>query len=276
MVHPRLAYKAMAPAARHTKSAECALTTRPLFFFRFSHAVPFPVEKKRWHRQCRGHAERSRWLMATLALCGDTEPMKTVFRIYLLCCYDIAAFLPATLPGRAGHLILGSMTMNLKQLECFVRVVELGSFYQGGGGAGHFAAGAEPAGAPIGDRTEEASAVSQRTRVTPSESGKRLVAHGKGILHQVELAKQALEDEEASPVGKVIVGIPPSVGKLMTVPLVSRFRDLYSNASIGIVEGLTASMHEWLLLAASIWRCSTTRRRIRSWSTSAYGRKTSI
>ena len=138
--------------------------------------------------------------------------------------------------------------MNLKQLECFVRVVELGSFTR--------AAAALDISQPVLSRQVRQLEIELKKHllyrngrgVTPSESGKRLVAHGKGILHQVELAKQALEDEEASPVGKVIVGIPPSVGKLMTVPLVSRFRDLYSNASIGIVEGLTASMHEWLLL----------------------------
>jgi LysR family transcriptional regulator, nitrogen assimilation regulatory protein len=140
------------------------------------------------------------------------------------------------------------MIMNLKQLECFVRVVELGSFTK--------AAAALDISQPVLSRQVRQLEIELKKHllyrngrgVTPSESGKRLVEHGKGILHQLELAKQDLEDEEAAPVGKVIVGLPPSVGKLMTVPLVSRFRELYSSASIGIVEGLTASMHEWLLL----------------------------
>ena len=84
--------------------------------------------------------------------------------------------------------------------------------------------------------------------VTPTESGKRLLAHGRGILHQVGLARQELEDLEASPAGKVVIGLPPSVGKRLTVPLMTKFRAQLPKASVGIVEGLTVSMQEWLLL----------------------------
>jgi LysR family nitrogen assimilation transcriptional regulator len=140
------------------------------------------------------------------------------------------------------------MTMNLKQLECFVRVVELGSFTK--------ASAALDISQPVLSRQVRQLELELKKHllyrngrgVTPSESGKRLVAHGKGILHQIELAKQELEDEEAAPVGKVIIGLPPSVGKLLTVPLVAQFRQHCAKASIGIVEGLTASMQEWLLL----------------------------
>ncbi|HWI14495.1 MAG TPA: LysR substrate-binding domain-containing protein, partial [Burkholderiales bacterium] len=81
-----------------------------------------------------------------------------------------------------------------------------------------------------------------------TDSGKRLLAHGKGILHQVELARQELEGQHASPVGRVIVGLPPSLCKRVAVPLVSTFRKRFPQASIGIVEGMTVSMQEWLTL----------------------------
>jgi len=138
--------------------------------------------------------------------------------------------------------------MDLKQLECFVRVAELGSFTKASAMLG--------ISQPVLSRHVRQLEMELKKHllyrngrgVTATESGKRLVAHGKGILHQVELAKQELEDAEISPVGKVVVGLPPSIGKLLTVRMVSRFRKQYRKASIGIVEGLTTTMQEWLLL----------------------------
>lgn len=140
------------------------------------------------------------------------------------------------------------MPIDLKQLKYFVRVAELGSFTK--------AAATLRVSQPVVSRHVRELELELKKHllyrngrgVTLTESGKRLVTHGKGILHQVELARQALEEEEASRVGKVVVGLPPSVGKLLTVRLVSQFRENYPKASIGIVEGLTVSMHEWLLL----------------------------
>jgi LysR family nitrogen assimilation transcriptional regulator len=138
--------------------------------------------------------------------------------------------------------------MDLKQLECFVRVAELGSFTKASAMLG--------ISQPVLSRHVRQLELELKKHllyrngrgVTATESGKRLVAHGKGILHQVELARQELEDAEISPVGKVIVGLPPSVGKLLTVSMVAQFRKQYRKASIGIVEGLTTTMQEWLLL----------------------------
>ena len=138
--------------------------------------------------------------------------------------------------------------MDLKQLECFVRVAELGSFTK--------AAAVLGISQPVLSRQVRQLELELKKHllyrngrgVTPTESGRRLVAHGNGILHQVELARQELEDEEAFPVGKVVIGLPPSIGKALTVRLVTRFRKLYPKASVHIVEGLTASMQEWLQL----------------------------
>ena len=138
--------------------------------------------------------------------------------------------------------------MDLKQLECFVRVAELGSFTK--------AATAMQTSQSALSRQVHQLEVDLRKHllyrtgrgVTPTEAGKRLLAHGRGILHQIGLARQELEDEEGSPAGKVVIGLPPSVGKRLTVALVATFRKRYAKASIGIVEGLTVSMQEWLLL----------------------------
>src|SRR5512137_3183050 len=108
--------------------------------------------------------------------------------------------------------------MDLKQLECFVRVAELGSFTR--------AATAMETSQSVLSRLVRQLEIELRKHllyrhgrgVTPTESGKRLLAHGRGILHQVGLAHQELEDLEESPTGKVVIGLPPSVGKRLTVP----------------------------------------------------------
>ena len=139
-------------------------------------------------------------------------------------------------------------SMDLRQLECFVRVAELGSFTK--------------ASAMLGISQ---SVLSRQVRslevdvkkhllhrngrgVTVTDHGKRLLAHGRGILHQLDLARQELEDGGHSPVGKVVIGMPPTAGKLVAVRAVMEFRARFPQASIGIVEGLTTTMQEWLLL----------------------------
>ena len=138
--------------------------------------------------------------------------------------------------------------MDLKQLELFVRVAELGSFTR--------AASTLDISQSVLSRQVRALEIEVRQHLlyrngrgaSLTESGKTLLAHAKGILYQVEVARQELEDQRGSLTGKVVVGVPPSMGRLLTVPVVTKFRKLFGSASIGIVEGLTVSVQEWLLL----------------------------
>jgi LysR family nitrogen assimilation transcriptional regulator len=140
------------------------------------------------------------------------------------------------------------MLMDIRQLECFVRVAELGSFTKAATTLGVSQPVLSRYVRQLEQELKKHLLYRNGRGVTLTESGKRLIAHGRGILHQVELAKQELEGEALSPTGKVIIGLPPSIGKLLTVRMVSRFSELYDKASISIVEGLTTSMQEWLLL----------------------------
>lgn len=138
--------------------------------------------------------------------------------------------------------------MDVKQLTYFVRIAELGSLTN--------AAATLGVTQPVLSRqvrrleTELGKPLLYRHGhgVRLTDSGKRLLAHGKGILHQVELARQELEGQHASPVGKVVVGLPPSLCRHVAVRLVATFRKRYGQASIGVVEGMTLAMQEWLAL----------------------------
>lgn len=138
------------------------------------------------------------------------------------------------------------MGMDLKQLEYFVHVAELGSFTR----ASAFLRVAQPAlSRQIRSlEVELRQALFERNGrgVTLTEAGKRLLAHGRGILQQVERARQDMEDQRGAASGHLAVGLPPSVSRVLTAPLVTAFRRRFPKATVTVVEGLSAYALEWL------------------------------
>ncbi len=138
--------------------------------------------------------------------------------------------------------------MDLKQLEYFVHVAELGSFTR----ASTLLDVAQPAlSRQVRSlEVELRQSLFERTGrgVTPTEAGKRLLAHGRGILQQVERARLDVEASRGVATGRVTVGLPPSLSRPLTGPLVSAFRARFPAASLGVVEGLTTFELEWLAI----------------------------
>src|SRR3984957_8838235 len=136
--------------------------------------------------------------------------------------------------------------MELKQLEYFRHVAELGSFTR----AASFLSVVQPAlsrqvrqlevelGQTLFDRNGRG--------VVLTDAGNRLLEHTRGILMQVGRARQELEDQRNGDSGHLVLGLPPSLGRSVTVPLVKAFGQLLPNARLATVEGLSAYMLEWL------------------------------
>ena len=136
--------------------------------------------------------------------------------------------------------------MDLKQLEYFVNVVDLGGFSR----AARLLGVAQPA---ISRQIRSLEVELRQTLLVrngrgaaPTEAGKRLLAHARGILQQVERARAEVDEIKGAPVGHVVVGLPPTLARLMTAPVVREFRRRFPRASLSIVEGLSSYMHEWL------------------------------
>jgi LysR family transcriptional regulator, nitrogen assimilation regulatory protein len=138
--------------------------------------------------------------------------------------------------------------MDLKQIEYFVHVAELGSFTK----AASLLSIAQPALSrqvrSLEVELEQTLLYRNGRGVSPTEAGKRLLAHGRGILQQVERARQEVEEVRGAPVGRIVLGLPPTVGKMLAVPLVAEFQARFPRATLGIVEGLTTYVTEWLLM----------------------------
>jgi LysR family nitrogen assimilation transcriptional regulator len=82
--------------------------------------------------------------------------------------------------------------------------------------------------------------------VSLTEAGKRLFEHGVQILQQVALAREDLGAHRDTALGHITIGLPPSMGRQLTLPLIEAFRARLPRARLTIVEGLTAHITEWI------------------------------
>ena len=138
--------------------------------------------------------------------------------------------------------------MDLKQLDYFRHVAELGSFTR----AAAYLSVVQPAlsrqvralEVELGQNLFERNG----RGVVLTDAGARLLEHTRGILTQIGRARQELEDQRNGDSGHVTLGLPPSLGSTVTVPLVKAFGKMLPNARLATVEGLSAYILEWLTL----------------------------
>lgn len=137
--------------------------------------------------------------------------------------------------------------MDLKQLMYFERVAELGSFTKASDTLGV----AQPA---LSRQVRALEVELHQTLLTRNgrgavltEAGEVLLEHARGILYQVERAKQAVSDMRGNLSGRVVLGMPPSVARSLAIPLLRAFKAELPHAQLRITEGLTRGMQAQLL-----------------------------
>lgn len=138
--------------------------------------------------------------------------------------------------------------MDLKQLEAFVHVAELGSFTR--------AAITLDTNQPALSRLVRHLEVELRHTllerngrgVTLTPAGQRMLAHAKGILQQVQRASQDLDELHGAPGGHFAIGATPSFARVATPELVRSFRTSFPGATISVAQGLSTYLVEWLMM----------------------------
>lgn len=137
--------------------------------------------------------------------------------------------------------------MNLKQLEYFVHVAELGSFSK----ASLVLDIAQPALSrqvrALETDLRETLLIRNGRGVTLTEAGQRLFEHGTAILQSVAQARDDMARSRDLPTGRIAIGVPPTVGRQLTRPLVEGFKRRLPGARLAIVEGLSSHIAEWIL-----------------------------
>ena len=138
--------------------------------------------------------------------------------------------------------------MELKQIEFFVRVADLKSFTR----AAVMLGVSQPA---LSRQVRLLETELRQTLLHRNGRGVELTApgecflvHGRQVLESARRATEAMETLRTDPSGRVIVGLPSRLARLLTAPLARAFRERFPHATLTIAEGLSAVLDEWLLL----------------------------
>jgi LysR family nitrogen assimilation transcriptional regulator len=137
--------------------------------------------------------------------------------------------------------------MELRQLRYFTKVAELGSFSK----AAVVLDVAQPALSRVIRDLELELGVSLLLRTgrgaVLTDAGIKLLARGKMLLDDAERAFQEVSALKGRPMGLVSIGMTPSIGTVLTVPLVERVRRSYPDVQLQLTEGYSGHLQEWLL-----------------------------
>lgn len=136
--------------------------------------------------------------------------------------------------------------MNLQQIETFVHVAETGSFSK----AALQLDIAQPALSrqvrALETELRETLLIRTGRGVALTDAGRRLLEHGHAIMQRVALAKEDLGIHRDEPVGRIVVGLPPSLARNLTLPLIDTFSKEMPKARLAVVEGFSVHIAEWL------------------------------
>lgn len=137
--------------------------------------------------------------------------------------------------------------MDLRQIEYFVRVAELGSFTRASIALGI----AQPALSRQIRLLElelgQALLVRNGRGVTMTEGGRAMLEQGRGVLHQVSRLRDELGRIRGGVAGSVSMGLPPSLSRLLTVPLARAAARELPGVRLSISESLSTAMLESLV-----------------------------
>ena len=137
--------------------------------------------------------------------------------------------------------------MDLTRLRYFVAVLESGSFSRAAA-ALHMS---QPALSRqvllLEEELGQRLLVRNGRGASANEAGLALLAHARAIDELADKARADMRERQASPRGRVTIGLPPRVAQVLTADLVQRFREQYPEATVTIVESLSLRLREWLV-----------------------------
>ena len=136
--------------------------------------------------------------------------------------------------------------MDLRQLNTFVQVAELGSLSR----ASDRLRIAQPALSRQIRLLEEEPRVPLFTRhgrgMVLTAAGERLRTRAASILRDVEETRAGLMEEAGAVRGRVIFGMPPTVGAVVANRLVERFLTAHPEVKLRVVQAFSGYLLEWL------------------------------
>ncbi len=136
--------------------------------------------------------------------------------------------------------------MNLNQLEYFVHTAEMGSLSKAAIVL-NIAQSALSRQIRLLESDLQVTLMLRNGRgVVLTEAGKRLFDHSIAILQLVSRVREDIDATRDEPVGRIVVGLPPTMGRMLALPLVEGFKRELPKARLAIVEGLSTHLAEWV------------------------------
>jgi LysR family nitrogen assimilation transcriptional regulator len=138
--------------------------------------------------------------------------------------------------------------VDFKQLRYFLSLVDAGSFSK----AAVMLGIGQPALSRYIRTLEEELGIDLLYRngrgIVLTEAGKILQEHAKAIVEHVSVASTEIQSLRSVPSGRVIIGVPPTVGHVLIVPLVRQLKQEFPKVSLQVMEGYSGHVMEWLSL----------------------------
>ncbi|WP_018719782.1 LysR family transcriptional regulator [Arhodomonas aquaeolei] len=136
--------------------------------------------------------------------------------------------------------------MDIRQLRYFAAIADAGSITR----AAEQLDVAQPALSQHVRQLEEELGTQLLVRsvrgVRLTETGTRLLGHARKLLSDFQAIRDDIQDTEARPAGPTHIGIPTSLGMLLSVPLALQVRRELPEVQLRIAEGLSGHTLEWL------------------------------
>ena len=136
--------------------------------------------------------------------------------------------------------------MDLKQLRTFQQIVASGSF-SAASSVLHIAQSA---------LSRQILALEKELRVTLfhrtgrgislTPAGEELAGGAAALLAQADDVRRSVMRFRATMAGEATVGLTPTVGRVLTLPLTQLVRDRFPNVRLRVMEGYSGTMLEWL------------------------------
>lgn len=138
--------------------------------------------------------------------------------------------------------------MDISQLRSFVAVAEAGSYIK--------ASDLLLISQPTLSRQVRALEVELRASlfhrhgrgVLLTERGKKFIEYARSVLHTIDTAILSVRDTEAEYTGHLLIGMTPSIGRILIPTLIPLLKERFPKAMISIAEGLSGSLYERVLL----------------------------
>ena len=144
-------------------------------------------------------------------------------------------------PGKVDHP--SGLSMDLNQLEYFLRVAERGSINRAAKELGLSQPALSRSLSQLEHDVGQQLVVRCRTGVTITEAGSILAARGLALLREAGAIREELAND---PAGRVVVGMPAALRHLVTLPALQVMRGRSPGTAVRVHEGFNVFLHDMM------------------------------